>query len=77
MMEEEGEEEVSSSTIESALLKLLNVLLKSESLGMNEGMELWSLSLSLSPPFITTITQCCRPLSIMMVESSISLASCT
>jgi hypothetical protein len=45
MMEEE---EISSSTIESALLKLLNVLLKSESLGMNEGMELWSLSLSLS-----------------------------
>lgn len=46
MMEEE--EVSSSSTVESALLKLLNVLLKFESLGMNEGHgTLVSLSLSL------------------------------
>lgn len=45
MMEEE--EVSSSSTVESALLKLLNVLLKFESLGMNEGHgTLVSLSLS-------------------------------
>ena len=74
MMEEE--EVSSSSTVESALLKLLNVLLKFESLGMNEGHGTL-VSLSLFPPFINTITQCCRPPSIMMVESSISLASCT
>lgn len=44
------EEEVSSGTVESALLKLLNVLLKSESLDMNEGHgTLVSLSL---PPSI-------------------------
>ena len=36
MMEEEEEDSSSSSTVGTALLKLLNVLLKSESLDMNK-----------------------------------------